>query len=193
MTSLIHRAKREHDASLFDRLSTLDGSDSGRWKIVKAAFGPGRGSIPALGFSNGSEIIFANDNKSKADLLNNIFISVTDIKNDVNVFTGQIPRTEARLLDIEIRPSDVIEVINSLSVNKAPGPDSVPPFILKKVVGSNAPVLCELFNRSLRDASFLPYGSSQMLCLFLKKGLKSDPIIIVPCQSLVCSARCFRK
>ena len=175
VTSLIRKAKREHDAILFERLNTLDSSDSGWWKMVRTFFGSGRGSIPALESFDGTARKYANDNHSKANLLNDYFISVTDIKDDENTFPEQVPRTEARLPDIQITPDDVTAVIDSLPDNKAPGPDSVSACILKHIVHSIGPLLCALFNRSLNESLFPSIWKMANVVPIFKKGSKSDP------------------
>ena len=147
LTYLIRKAKREHDITLLDRLNALDRSDAGWWKIVKSTFGSAQESIPALEYSHNNNKVYANDNKSKADLLNEIFINVTKIDDDRNVFPEQFPRTEARLPDIQITTDDVIEAIGSIPDNKAPGPDSINSFLLTRIGGALAPVLHKLINR----------------------------------------------
>jgi hypothetical protein len=51
----------------------------------------------------------------------------------------------------------VLEVLNALldlDTNKGPGPDGVPPFILKSCASAFALPLCRLFNRSLASCIF---------------------------------------
>ena len=193
VTSLIRKAKREHDSSVFDRLNALDSSDSGWWKIVKSTFGSDRGSIPALEFFDGNEKVFASDNQTKANLLNNIFTAVSDINDDENVFPAQFPRTEARLPDICITSNDVTEIINSLPDNKAPGPDSVNSFVLKRIAESIAPVLCDLFNRSLNDSIFPAIWKFANVAPIYKKGSKSDPNNYRPVSMTSILSKVFEK
>jgi len=154
VTTLIHQAKREHDISVIDSINSMSSSDANWWKIVKTVFGASRDSIPALRYDDQDETRYADDDKSKADLLNDIFVKSSDVKDADKEFPEQLPRTDARLDHITVLEGDVLEAINSIFLNKAAGPDSITPFILHKISLSITPILVRLFNRSLSDNEF---------------------------------------
>ena len=81
--------------------------------------------IPALGIHDDDGSFYANDNHSKADLLNRFFVKVTGIDDDNVSFPDKFPRTEARLQDIILNPDDVISAIESIPAKKASGPDII--------------------------------------------------------------------
>ena len=98
-------------------------------------------TIPALKSCDDTSVFYANDNKSKADILNDIYVKATDIGDADSVFPDQLPRTEARLPDFLVTADDVSQAINSMACNKASGPDSNSAFILKRISDSLSPVL----------------------------------------------------
>jgi len=84
--------------------------------------------------------------------------------------------TDARLETIEITVDDVIQAINSTPLNKAPGPDTISPFMIKQVNGSIAPILASVFNRSLRESIFPAVWKRSLVVPIFKKGSKTEPI-----------------
>ena len=58
---------------------------------------------------------------------------------------------DQNLCDIEITVDDIEEAINKLSSESAPGPDGIPPVLLKKCVNSLKGPLCMLWTESMRS------------------------------------------
>ena len=193
LNSTINRAKREHTKSIIDKLNSLDRSNADWWKVVRTAFGSSRDTIPALKSRDQVGTFFANDNKSKADLLNDYFVSVTDIGDENSSFPEQIPRTDARLQSIEVRVGDVVEAINSIPCNKAPGPDSITSFILKKTADAIAIPLCRLYNLSLKLGSFPNIWKHSTVIPVHKEGAKNDPTNYRPISLTSILSKIFEK
>ena len=73
-------------------------------------------------------------------------------------------------------PSEVTDILASLPLNKASGPDGISNRILKECSHSLARPLCSLFNTSLSIGKFPRQWKDANVCAVLKKG---DPILPV--------------
>ena len=172
---LIRDGKKHHDSTIIDLLNDQSQSGAAWWRVVKTAFGSSRETIPALKSSHSGQSYYATDNATKANMLNDIFVDVTNV-NDANcVFPDQHPRSEARLQYLSITPNDVSQAINSLGPNKAPGPDSFTPKLLKGICPSISPLLAQIFNKSLDAAEFPVVWKDANVVPIFKKGSRSDP------------------
>ena len=108
-----------------------------------------RSGISDLVMTNGTMTV--NDTE-KADTLNNFFSSVFTPVED----TGTIPTLPDRsymkpLTTVLIETDDVKKILEKLKTNKAAGPDGIHPRILKELASELAPILCNIYQRSLRD------------------------------------------
>ena len=54
------------------------------------------------------------------------------------------------ILQIEVSVDEVMEHLSELDTTKACGPDKIPARVLKEYSEQIAPILCSLFNHSLR-------------------------------------------
>ena len=132
-----------------------------------------RTGISDLVMTNGTMTV--NDTK-KADTLNDFFSSVFTPVED----TGTIPTLQDRrymelLTTILIETDDVKKILENLKTNKAAGPDGIHPRILKELASELAPILCSIYQRSLRDGilpSVWKYGDVTPI---FKKGKKVLP------------------
>ncbi|MCG7882888.1 MAG: hypothetical protein JAY96_15005, partial [Candidatus Thiodiazotropha endolucinida] len=111
----------------------------------------------------------------KANCLNDYFTSISSI-DDSNVrlppFTAL---TEQSLERIEITVQEVKDIIDSLCVNKASGPDLISHRMLKGVSSAISVPLSMMFNRFLLECEFPDdYKSSLVIPLF-KKGESNLP------------------
>jgi hypothetical protein len=71
----------------------------------------------------------------------------------------------------------LLEVLNALldlDTNKGPGPDNVPPLILKSCASAFALPLCLLFNRSLASCVFPDRWKLSFVTLLYKSGKRND-------------------
>ena len=175
VTSIIRKAKRDHNQSIIDQLNNLDHSNADWWKVVRTAFGCSRNQIPALESVDQDGTFFATDNSSKANLLNDQFVKVTYVGDENKVFPEQLPRVEARLDLIQVTAEDVFEAINSIPISKAPGPDSITPFVLRNIAISISQPLAILFNCSLSSNTFPNLWKFSTVIPIFKKGDRSDP------------------
>lgn len=174
VNTMKRRAKRNFVQSQYNKINTTPQSSSDWWRIVKLCFGKSE-PVPALRAGDGIDVTYANDPVSKANLLNDLFVSVTDI-NDADVtFPDPPPLTEATLDTISISLDDVVDSINDCPSNKSPGPDAISPYVLKQVLPTLAPMLRTLFNESLRRAIFPSELKRSNVTPIHKNGHRSEP------------------
>ena len=105
--------------------------------------------IPTLIMNNE----YAEDNAHKAKLLNDFFISQTEV-DDTNKTLPNIERTEHSLDFILITAQDVKDVLLNLNVYKACGPNLLSPRLLKEGAEILAEPLAIVFIQSLRHCYF---------------------------------------
>ena len=116
----------------------------------------------------------AEDDLSKANMLNNFFTSQT-IVDDSNTTLPEINQPNYFLNHINISIEDVKDVLVNLNIYKASGPDLLSPRLLKEGSDILAEPLSLLFNRSI-DKSYFPaaWKDANVTPIF-KKDDKSSP------------------
>ena len=145
-----------------------------------------RSGISDLVMTNGTMTV---NNTEKADTLNNFFSSVFTPVED----TGTIPTLPDRsymepLTTIMIETDDVKKILDNLKTNKAAGPDGIHPRILKELASELAPILCNIYQRSLRDGILPKVWKYGHVTPIFKKGKKVLPNNYRPVSltSIVC-------
>ena len=145
-----------------------------------------RSGISDLVMTNGTMTV---NNTEKADTLNNFFSSVFTPVED----TGTIPTLPDRpymepLTTIKIETDDVKKILENPKTNKAAGPDGIHPRILKELTSELAPVLCNIYQRSLRDGILQKVWKYGHVTPIFKKGKKVLPNNYHPVSltSIVC-------
>ena len=119
------------------------------------------------------------NSKQIANILQHQFVSVfsdpsaTDM-NSSNFDTPDIARPQTET-DLEFSVSDIIEAIDDMKLNAAPGPDGIPPVVLKECKAQLALPIHLIWSRSL-DSSHVPqsYKNSMVTPLY-KKGSRAIP------------------
>ena len=140
-------SKNRFYSSLSSRLLDPATNSKDYWKLVKSVYGNRQHSgIPPL-IDDGK--IFTSD-KDKADLLNDYFTSQTIPPNINTPLPPFSYFTDARLHDITINPTIVMEVLEKLNPNKASGPDDINNRILKECASTLCGPLSIIFNKSLK-------------------------------------------
>ena len=87
--------------------------------------------------------------------------------------------------EIFIDPNGIIKLLANVNPNKAAGPDSIKPIILKELRLEIAPVICLLFEKSLKTGTLPSEWTKTQVCPLYKKGDKTDPANYRPI-SLTC-------
>ena len=151
---MIKTAKSHHIQETFDRL-TDQLLSLGDWgKLVKTLFCNNSRSIPTLKVTQGASIRYVDDNKQKADVLNDFFVKTTDMNDKGRVFPDLAARTDQIMESINVMEADVLDIIKTLSFGKSSGPDNIPNYILKQVAIAISKPLTKFFNLSLRNRKF---------------------------------------
>ena len=129
-----------------------------------------RTGIADLNKENGSKT--ANDTE-KAELLNNFFKSVFTMEDP-----GPLPDFEdyiytSELTDIEVTSEEVRKLLQDLNVNKATGPDGIPPRILSLAATELSIPIAILFQKSISTGSLPNEWKMAHVTPIFKKGSKS--------------------
>ena len=137
-----------------------------------------------------SENILHSGNVKKANLLNSQFQSVFSrlfplklgqlcTKQIHNSFQENIPENITPLCstmpDIKIDLNGVIKLLSNLKPDKAAGPDSIKPVVLKRLKTEIAPVICLLFEKTLQTGQLPSDWKKAQVCPLFKKGDKTEP------------------
>jgi len=88
--------------------------------------------------------------------INNFFVGLTSPLSPLT--SADVFRISVDVIPEELFSTvrEVQGAINSIKVRKSPGPDSIPNVILKSFSIKLAPVMCELYNSSLRESFICP-------------------------------------
>ena len=84
-----------------------------------------------------------------------------------------LPRSDIDITNIQVRESEVIDILKILKVNKATGPDGISNRMLKSTCNTVCAPLTRLFNLSLRDHQYPGLWKVAHVMPLFKKGDKS--------------------
>ena len=172
-------AKENIYKSLETNLIELNCNDKkGFWKIIKhfikknnsfSCFPPLSDILP-----NGDKIWHSSPHE-KANCLNSYFASISTV-NDNNIMLPECQlKTLNQLVIDEITITEVKDIIHSVDINKASGPDNISHRMLKGCINSICEPLCILYNRSLSEGVFPESWKKAIVTPKFKKGDKSLP------------------
>ena len=137
-----------------------------------------------------TENILHNGNVQKSNLLNSQFQSIFSrlsplklgqmcTKKIHNFFQENIPENITRLCstmqEIKTDLNGVLKLLSNLKPDKAAGPDSIKPVVLKQLKTEIAPVICLLFEKTLRTGLIPADWKKAQVCPLFKKGDKTEP------------------
>ena len=136
-----------------------------RAKKTKSKIGP---------LMNDQKVIIS-DPKEQATVMNEYFASVFTTSYDEPPTPRELTDGSEELTEIKITNSHVTEAIEKLKEYSAPGPDEIPPKVIKELKTELVTPLTILFQKSM-DAGKIPddWREANVTPLF-KKGKKSDP------------------
>ena len=120
-----------------------------------------------ISWNNGNT---TNNSTEKANLLNKSFLNYSTIDTS----NATIPETEyltnERLDNLILSEDKVSNILKSLKVSKASGPDGISPRMLKMTATSITKPMTRLFNKSLRDNIFPDIWKRANVSPIFKKG-----------------------
>ena len=94
------------------------------------------------------------DSTQKANILNNYFSSVFTTKGALPSPTHN-ESPHPNIQPITFTQADVSQLLTTLEVHKAPGPDKIPPHLLQLASQEIAPVLTLIFKSSFHQGELL--------------------------------------
>ena len=147
VTAMIRDSKKSYKQSLSDKLKSGTLSSKQWWSVLKAFLSQNNSSsIPPLE----KDGIVYSDETEKANLLNDFFRDQTLINDKDAVLPDILPYTiHTPLQSIVLSPDEVKEVLKSLPVGKASGPDGISNRVLKELSTELSLPLSSFFNYSL--------------------------------------------
>ena len=155
------------------------------WKLIKSLRHSSTGGL-SLNTLNGT----ATSTIDKADALSNQFQSVFTKEDCRNLPTlNSLPNKST--LPIQISTEGIVKLLKELKLQKAPGPDCITATILKICAEQVAPLLHQIFQKSL-DTGELPLDWQKAnVTPIIKTGNRSDPanyrpvsLTSIPCKML---------
>lgn len=171
-TSLIKQAKELHTSKLENELHSSVKNKSW-WATLKSFIKPCTSTvIPPLQCDD--DIV--SDETLKANLLNNFFRDQTLLAESTSSLLPDLSNLDHLPMEsIHISPDEVSDVLKSLSVGKACGPDAVNNKILCELASQLSVPLCNLFNASLESSYFPESWKEANVSPLFKSG---DPSLV---------------
>ena len=127
----LRNAKQEYSDSLTKKLKTSNLSSQDYWKTLKSFIKPSQNiTIPPLFHEN----IYVADNDGKANILNNYFAEQTVLDDHLASLLELVERAGPTLNTIVFSPTQVEELLSSLKLGRASGPDNINNKILKEAL-----------------------------------------------------------
>ena len=165
-TQLIRQCKKQYYENLANKLHESNVSCKDWWKILKSFIKQNdKSQIPTLS----SEDKSISDSTEKADLLNEYFSKQSTL-NDQHKQVPQIENCNVYLPTPIINTDEVKDVLRSLQVGKASGPDEINNRILRELANVLSNPLCKLFNKSLNESRVPSTWKEANVCAIYKKG-----------------------
>ena len=112
---------------------------------------------------------FLNDDISIANSMNYYFSSVFTVEDQAN-FPGFDYATNQKLCNIYCSPAEVAEMLKNLNIYKSPGPDGIPPRILKECSQVLSSPLALLLNTTFSLGQLPTVWKSAIITPVYKKG-----------------------
>ena len=146
--------------------------------------------VPNIMHFNGEQY---SDGKSISNAFAAYFGSV--FVGDTNSAAGHDIVNDCQSFDVfclnRIKYEDVCDAVGNLKINKAVGPDGVPSYLYKGMIGFLAEPLRVLFNLSLKTNTFPEIWKEAKICPVFKKDDISDVKNYRPISLLSCPAKIF--
>ena len=140
------------------------------WKVLKSFIAPSSSPfIPPLVDKTKDAIVV--DEHEKANVLNSYFTKQSTIDDSANSLTDDRNEINDNSLDsITITPAEVLDVLRTLRLGKASGPDGINNHILREVALQISNPLSLIYNQSLNTSIFPSSWKISNVCPIFKSG-----------------------
>ena len=166
-------ARERWESNLRRKLSSNLVDPKQWWSIVKQRQGIAtQERIPPLKTRAGS---LAVTNQAKADLLAEHFSSKMTTEEPNREPPHLLPLCDTRLDSLVVRENIVARLLRDLNTRKAPGPDGVSPFLLKRCAGELSNPLTRIFQQCLNSSTWPSAWKEARVTPVHKKKDKGDP------------------
>lgn len=125
----------------------------------------------------------------KANTLNNKFQSIFTKEDSANL--PFVNTSAPSMPPINITTEGIVKLLKELKPQKAPGPDNITPRVLKECADSVAPLLQQIYQKSLSTGMLPDDWRNANVSPIFKKGNRSDPsnyrpvsLTSIPCKLL---------
>ena len=190
---LIRKSKEKYIGCLSEKLRSGSLSSRDWWKTLKGFISPSSSNtLPPLYDANKDTIVV--DNIEKANLLNSFFVSQSTLDDTAHLLPNEcMVNGEYSLSTFRIQPSEVRDVLITLNVGKASGPDGINNIVLRQTANELAIPLCQFFNFSLDSCNLPSSWKISNVCPIFKSGDPSFPSNYRPVSLLNTMEKVFEK
>jgi len=165
--SEIRKAKRNYDEKLDHKINN-ECNTKCWWRLVKQYFKKGNNKsskFPPLEING--EII--DDETSIANALNDYFVEQASVNNP-DKHVENLPLSDEVISSIHLNEKEICDILLSVDVSKAKGPDNISNRLLKVVAKPLSKQLARLFNLSVNLATFPAIWKLANVVPIFKKG-----------------------
>ena len=190
----LREAEENYHAKQCDAVNNGHFKSKKWWKMVKFFMsGNSNASVPSL--QTDDDVI--SDSKSKAEAFNNFFLKHCHV-DDSSFTLPSEPSSPQNLFDsITLDEGSILDILKSLNIDKACGPDGISPILLREAASSIAPSLTKLLNLSLQECKFPSEWKKAHVTPILKGGAPElcgnyRPISLLSCVGKVLERAVFK-
>ena len=181
VNNLKKHAKEMFYSNLENNLTeTMSSNKQDFWKKVRHFIKENKssGSIPPLLIkAENNETIMHVTDQDKVECFNDYFSSIFTVPDTQPILPNLILKNDAKLDQIVIHEQEVIDMLETLNVHKACGPDDISNKMLKSVAMAIAKPLTILYNRLLEECQFPDiYKYCHVISLFKKGHQTTDQL-----------------
>ena len=168
-------------------------NQKGFWKLVKMLIRTSGKSETIPPLLNPVTQTIESDDKEKANLLNEYFVSISTMEDNGIDLPEMEYRTDEILHDINIDIEAVLDILKILKIGKASGADKISHQMLKYTANSVARPLMILFNKCLECGIFPQTWKKAIVMPLYKKDEKHFPSNYRPISLLSCVGKVFER
>jgi hypothetical protein len=136
--------------------------------------------------------IFSTD-EEKANLFNETFLEISTLNAQPPELPDMDLLTDQELENIIVKEQDVKDILSTINVNKAYGPDNLSPRLIKEAGVTIVAVLTRIFNLSLAKGIFPKLWKKANVLPIFKKAEQFFPTNYRPISLLCILAKIFEK